>query len=268
MSNRKRSTAAGKPAVILPSIVTEQDRAIVARREAGESRRAIAASLGITVCHVQRSEHRIRRDAEGRSLLAKCPDDIEGLGDIGILSISAAWLMRGHHYHYDSPAITRLSDAAALGRQYWARTGGATDRRMEEIDRILGLLGIAWSPIERTPKPKPREVEQPQEAEQPAMLDGAAWSSIVRRVGEIEQAVGTAVLENDPYRNDIDRVSMRLSFLTGYLEGYFEKRQAHKPMRDIAPEADSGEDLETAGNLVCLPGVKLIDVLPSDGGAA
>jgi hypothetical protein len=35
---RKQDTAAGKPAVILPGIVTEQDRAIVARREAGETR--------------------------------------------------------------------------------------------------------------------------------------------------------------------------------------------------------------------------------------
>jgi hypothetical protein len=31
---------------------------------------------------------------------------------------------------------------------------------------------------------------------------------------------------------------------------------------------DSGQDLETAGNIVCMPGVRLADVLPQNGGAA
>jgi hypothetical protein len=268
MSRHKRDTAAGKPAVTLPGIMTEQDRAIVARREAGETQKAIAASLGIPTSRVQRAEARGHREAEGRALLAECADNIEGLGKVGALSSAARWLIGGHHYYYDNPELARMSDAAKLGRQYWARTFGATAKLMAEVDCALALLGIAWSPVDRTPKPK--SPAQPQEAEQPAMSDGSAWSSIVRRVAEIELAVGSAVMESDPHRDSIDRVAYRLAFLTGYLEEHFKKFGARRPMRDITPDDqdDSSEDLETAGNLVCLPGVKLADVLPIDGGAA
>jgi hypothetical protein len=256
--------AAGKPAVILPGIVTELDRAIVARREAGETRKAICEALGVNVSTIQRAEWRCRDDAMARAMLAECPDSIEGLNFMGELVGDAADAFRRHQYRYEGDKIERMSEVAALGRHYVSRMNGIGPKSLASIDRALDLLGIAWSPVDRTPQPKSQA--QQQEAEQrPAMLDGSAWSRIVRRVGEIERAVGRAVLENDPHRNDIDLVASRLAFLTGYIEGYFEKRQAHKPMRDITPEPDSSEDLETAGNLVCLPGVKLIDVL-HDGG--
>jgi hypothetical protein len=265
MTRKRNETAAAKPAVTLPGNVTEQDRAIVARREAGETRKAICEALGVGVSRVYHAEYVCRRDADGRAMLAKCPDSIRGLETIGELDSKAAHAFAWHCHNHDGPSPERMSDVAALGRAYVSRMNGIGPKSLASIDRVLGLLGIAWSPIDRTPKPLP-PVQQQEAERRPAMSDGSAWSDIVRRVGEIERAVGTAVLENDPQRNSIDCVALRLSFLTGYIEGHFERR-AHKPMRDITPEADSGEDLEIAGNLICLPGVKLVDVLPQhDGG--
>lgn len=260
---KRQDKAAGKPAVILPGIVTEQDRAIVARRQAGETRKAICEALGVKVGRVYHAEYACQSDERGRAMLADCPDSIEGLSWIGALDGTAADALRRHHWRHEGPALERLSDVAALGRAYVSRMVGIGPKSLASIDRALGLLGIAWSPVDRTPKPKPRE------AERQVSAGNSAWFDIVRRVGEIEQIMGTGVFEGDPHRDSIEHVSMRLSFLTGYLDGYVERRRPHKPMRDVTPEADSGEDdLETAGNLVCLPGVKLVDVLPNDVGVS
>jgi hypothetical protein len=268
--------AAGKPAVILPGIVTELDRAIVARREAGETRKAICEALGVNVSTIQRAEWRCRDDAMARAMLAECPDSIEGLNFMGELVGDAADAFRRHQYRYEGDKIERMSEVAALGRHYVSRMNGIGPKSLASIDRALDLLGIAWSPVDRTPQPK-SQVQQQEAEQRPAMSDGSAWSSIVRRVGEIEQIMGTGVFEtgvfergvfeSDARRDSIDYVSMRLSFLTGYLDGYVnERRRVHKPMRDITPEPDSSEDLETTGNLVCLPGVRLVDVLPQNHG--
>jgi hypothetical protein len=57
----------------------------------------------------------------------------------------------------------------------------------------------------------------------------------------------------------------RLSYLSGYIESWSKYRR-NGAMRDITPgpEQDDGA-YETAGNLICLPGVKLASIRP-DGG--
>jgi len=75
-------TALGKLSIVLPGIVTEQDREIVRRRAAGETRKAICQTLGVTVAMVQRAEWRCTNDARGRGLLVDCHDSIEGLSGL------------------------------------------------------------------------------------------------------------------------------------------------------------------------------------------
>jgi hypothetical protein len=91
------------------------------------------------------------------------------------------------------------------------------------------------------------------------------WRNIVQRVGEIERAVGTAVIETHPDRDGMEGISFRLAFLTGYLEGHFERKRS-RAARDITPEPEQDDSgYETAGNLICLPGVTLASIRP-DGG--
>jgi hypothetical protein len=59
---KKHRTTAGKPAVTLPGIATEQDREIVRRRDAGETRATIAQALGVSVSLVMRAEWRERAE--------------------------------------------------------------------------------------------------------------------------------------------------------------------------------------------------------------
>jgi hypothetical protein len=231
------TTAAGNPAITLPGIVTEQDRAIVARRAAGETRKAICEALGVKVRMVQRAEWRCRDDECGRAILADCPDSMEGLSWIGELDGNAADCLRFHHRHYEGPALERLSDVPALGRRYVSRIAGIGPKSLASIDRALSLFGIAWAPVDRIPKlkpkPQPREVAQPQSDESQAHV----WMLIGRLQAEIEGL-----------RQRVRHVSSRLG-------------------GDETDDADdSSEDLETSGNIVCMPGVRLAGVLPEDGG--
>ena len=208
---------------------------------------------------MQRAEWRRDWDAEGRALLAACADSVEGLERIGALDRAAGWVIRGHHYRYASHQLTRMSEAAAFGPRYWV--GTATRKQLAEIDRVLGLLGIAWSPIERTPQPKRPEPEPQQKRDH--------WGSILRRVAELEQITGKSVLTESEGRDSMEGVVYRLAFLNGYLEAKlkFERMRAGDGMRDITPEPErDGGDCETPGNLICLPGVKLANVVPQDGG--
>jgi len=61
-------------------------------------------------------------------------------------------------------------------------------------------------------------------------------------------------------------IALRLAFLSGYLETRPDRDRHTRNMRDITPdpEQDDGE-YETAGNLICLPGVKLTDIRPARG---
>jgi hypothetical protein len=262
---RKLDTAAGQPAVTLPGIVTEQDRAIVTRREAGETRKAICEALGVNVSTVQRAEWRFRRDAEGRADLAKCPDSIRGLEILGELDSKAALALGWHHHNHEGGRLESMSEVAALGRAYVSRMKGIGPASLASIDHVLGVFGIAWSPVERTPQPKRPEPEQDREQSR-----NEHWESIVARVARLERVTGKAFLEDSTDRDTVDGVLCRLSFLTGYLEesAAARARTFDGEYRRADDQADtSGEDLETAGNLVCLPGVKLADVL-HDGGAS
>jgi hypothetical protein len=257
---RKRDAAAGQPAVTLPGIVTEQDRAIVARREAGETRKAICEAMGVTAGQVYHAEYVCRCDAEGREKLAERPDSIAGLCWIGALDGTAADALRKHHWHYDGQVPETMSEVAALGRLYVSRMKGIGPKGLASIDRVLGLLGIAWSPIERTPQPKRPEPE-PQEKRD-------HWGSILRRVAELERIAGRGVLQDIAGRDSMEGVVYRLAFLNGYLEARLA-RANDGDMRDITPDHEQDDGgYETAGNLICLPGVKLVDVQPNDGGRA
>jgi hypothetical protein len=256
---KRREPLAGNPAAILPGIVTEQDRAIVTRREAGETRKAICEAFGVTVGRVYHAEYACQCDARGRELLANRPDSIEGLSWIGELDGNASHRLRYHHYHNEGGTLEGLSDVAALGRRYVSRIKGIGPKSLASIDRALGLLGIAWSPIEQMPKPKPRQQEQERGQWD---SDAQYWNSIVRRVAEIERAVGAGFLRDNPGQDSMQGVSYRLAFLTGYLESKTARDGRHTSnMRDVTPkpEQDDGE-YETAGNLICLPGVKLASI--------
>ena len=156
---RKRDTAAGKPAVTLPGIVTEQDRAIAARREAGATRKAICEAFGVTLGSIYHAEYVCRCDAGGRKLLAERADSIEGLAGIGELDGNAADRLRFHHYHHEGPELEGLSEVAALGRAYVSRIKGVSAREFAGIDRSCPRL--CWASYgalsSRTPKPKPRQ---------------------------------------------------------------------------------------------------------------
>jgi hypothetical protein len=255
---KRRDAAAGKPAVIPPGIVTEQDRAIVARREAGETRKAICDALGVTVGVVQTAEWRSRNDARVRKMLAERPDSIEGLSILGTLDCKAADQLRFHHCRHEGPILEGLSEVAALGRLHVSRIRGIGPKSLASIDHVLGLFGIAWSPVDRMPRPKAPSASSEEQS------SSTTWDDIAERVARIERVVGHFVLEKDPDRDTALGILCRLSFLTGYLEEG-AKSKARGQTIDGECQHDNSEDLETAGNLICLPGVKLADVQPSDG---
>ena len=79
-----------------PSELTEQERAMIARSEAGETHRAICKALGVTPDDVRRAEW-VVIDVRRRRLLAECPDSIEAMTWIGELNGYAADALRRHH---------------------------------------------------------------------------------------------------------------------------------------------------------------------------
>jgi hypothetical protein len=280
MTMTHQGTAAGQPAVILSGIVTEQDRAIVTRREAGETRKAICAALGVKVGEVQRAEYRCRNDSHGRELLANRPDSIEGLSWIGELDGNAADQLHYHHYHHECSALEGLSDVASLGRLYVSRIAGIGPKSLASIDRALSLFSMTWSPVDRWPKRQPRQ--QPAE---PPSIDPAILAEVVSRVENLERVSGCgSIFENNPERDTYEFVRGRLLYLTGYICGsdrqspkdtlrqrcaILEERLRSRGLNvEPEPEPIDIADLETAGNIVCLPGVRLADVLPQNGGAA
>jgi hypothetical protein len=110
----------------------------------------------------------------------------------------------------------------ASGRSRWHRSIA-----------VSGLLGIARSPVGRTPKPKPRAPTGRKPAQNLDACCGleAEIEDLRQRVAQLERQYVSSL----PGGDETD---------------------------------DSGQDLETAGNIVCMPGVRLADVLPQNGGAA
>ena len=185
-----------------------------------------------------------------------------------MLSGTARNALACHHWHHEGPGPERLSEVAALGRHYVSHIHGIGPKALASIDQALALFGIAWSPIDRMPKPKPGQPQEIEREQEPA--DDHYWNSIVRSVGKMERDIGAALLKDHPNRDSVEGVSCRLSYLSGYIESWSECRRRERGLRDVTPEPDDQDDgeYETAGNLICLPGVKLADVQPHNGGAA
>jgi hypothetical protein len=102
------------------------------------------------------------------------------------------------------------------------------------LTAIQQVVSLAWNPVDRTPQPKPPKVEQPQ----PDERDAHIWRLIGRLEAEIEDL-----------RQQVARLNWRyVSSLPGDDEA-----------------DDSRQDLETAGNIVCMPGIRLADVLQNGG---
>ena len=101
---------------------------------------------------------------------------------------------------------------------------------MATLDCLIARAGLEWSPVEREPK---RREQQPE----------TTGSEVPQSRAEIFMLLGRLQAELEMQREQIAR-----------LRG------------DDAPrQNERREDLETAGNVVCLPGVELADVL-RDGG--
>lgn len=110
-------------------------------------------------------------------------------------------------------------------------------KSLASIDRVLEALGIVWSPIDRTPKVKPREavVTAPQPARSASHpIDAFSLSYLLDRIRGLED---------------------RIDKLCGW------KAARDDDADDQGRESEGRELLEAAGNVVCLPGVTLADIL-------
>jgi hypothetical protein len=218
-------------------------------------------------------EHVASIHAKGEAILAADPENLDGLRLIGALSQRVYSAIAEATYKIDVPDLERLSDVAAQGRECVARFPGVGPGAMTELDTLLVRFGLTWNP---RPRPfgyrtdknkhpllklwdKDRELREQQETR------SQFWSAIVRSVGKMERDIGSALLKDHPNRDSVEGVSCRLSYLSGYIESWAEYRR-RGAMHDITPEPDAPDDgeYETAGNLICLPGVSLTSVLWTD----
>lgn len=255
--------------------LTDQDRAILAKHATGATFREIAAELSVTTEHARRVvEYRGACHAKGQKLLAIDPENLEGLRLTGVLNDRTYHALAEVTYHVDVPDMERLSEVAAQGRECVARFKGIGPRAMAELDALLTRFGLTWNPRPRPFAMRTKESQHPllkswdadRERSKQDEQRSQYWSAIVRQVEKIERDIGTGVLKDHPNRDCMECVGYRLSFLAGYIESWSEYRRTGA-MRDITPESDDQDDgrYETAGNLICLPGVKLADVRPNDG---
>lgn len=114
---------------------TDEDKVIVRMREA-ETLHAVAAGLGITVSRVLRAEWVAGRDAEGRKLLAKDPESIQGLALIGELSDGIADVLRYRG------KMERLSDLVVAGKDRVWKLPSMGAKRWGELEAFLQRKGI------------------------------------------------------------------------------------------------------------------------------
>lgn len=229
---------------------SDLDRAIVAALET-QTRTAVAAEHGLTVGQLHVIVQRVRRDVRGRELLAKDLESLEGLGLIGEIPDPAWRTLHYLNHHWSNPVVMeRISDVTAAGRDFIRNH--LKPKPMAQLEEYLALKGLTWSSnprvIER-PKPQQPQGQDDQRAER--------WGEILHRVAQLEHAAGTSILENSPGRDSMQGVAMRLAFLNGY---FGAKAKHEGNMRDVTPRAEDDGGYETAGNLICLPGVKLADV--------
>jgi hypothetical protein len=122
---------------------------------------------------------------------------------------------------------------AALGRLHWSSNAraGVGPKTLGAIDGLLEQASIEWASDDCAPKAKEREPI----ATEPAMP-----------------------------RSDAD-IFMLIGRLRAEVE--MQRREIAELRGDNAPRQSSEgrEDLETAGNLICLPGVTLASIRPDDG---
>jgi hypothetical protein len=207
-------------------------------------------------------------------LLPAAPESLEGLRLTGGVSHRAYSAIAEATYKIDVPDLERLSDVAAQGRECVERFPRFGPGVIAELDTILASFGLTWNPRPRPFSMRTKENQHPllkswdNDRERSKQDDQRSqfWNAIVRQVGEIERAVGTAVSRDTQGLDNMQGITYRLAFLTGYLE---ERAKRSRETIDITPDAEQDDgEYETAGNLICLPGVKLADVRPNDGGRA
>jgi hypothetical protein len=188
-------------------------------------------------------EHLALIHAKGQAMLSKDPESVEGLRTTAAMSEWAYSAIANAPYKIDGPDMERLSDVAAQGRECVSRFPGIGPGVMAELDTILARFGIAWNPRPRPFAYRTDENRHPllklwdKDREWSERQDSNAqfWSDIVRRVGQIERAVGTAVLRDTPGRDSMQGIAYRLSFLTGYLEA---RADLDRKTIDITPEPE------------------------------
>jgi hypothetical protein len=251
---------------------SERDGSILAQHAAGASFKEIAAAMGVSSGTVRRIvEHVGPMQAKGRAMLTADPENLEGLRLTGGVSHRVYNAIAEATYKVNVPDMERLSDIAAQGRECVARFPKIGPGVMAELDMVMARFGIAWNPrprpfAYRTDKNRHPLMklwdEQREQSKREDQRD-QHWNSILRRVAEMERTLGTSVLKDSAGRDSAEGVVYRLAFLNGYLESQLE-REGKTIDVTPDPEQDDGE-YETAGNLVCLPGVKLASVLCNDG---
>src|SRR5688572_3160186 len=115
---------------------TKQDRAMVARREAGATRKAIAEEFGVPVSQVSGAEWLVRREKRGQELLAVDPEGLEGFHLIGDLEWRAWDTAYSLNYHFrENIVMERVGDLVGAGRTYFAER--CTVRTMAMFDAFL-----------------------------------------------------------------------------------------------------------------------------------
>jgi hypothetical protein len=211
--------------------VSEQDREIVRRINRGDDRHDISHELHISLAVIKGAEERVERECEAEALLAADPESLEGLYLSGVFPSRAYYAARWHSRDWEGPEIKRLSDVAACGRSHWLCTRDIStlgQKSLEQIDWLLKRAGIEWASDDCAPKRKERE---------------PVVSPPSRPHAELLTLIGRLKVEVEMQREQI-----------AALRG------------DIAPRHSAGRDgLETAGNVVCLPGVTLASI-QLDGG--
>jgi hypothetical protein len=269
--------------------LTEQERAILARHEAGASRGEIAAEFGLSRAQVRRvTEWKGHINAKGRELLSADPESLKGLRATGALSARAYSALANATYAVDVPDLARVSDVAAQGRECVAcfqGTGGAGSKTMAELDALLARFGLTWNP---RPRPfawrtdenlhpsiaqmREQQAEQKRQAAQDSRIDNNAFYQIGRLQGAAHVIENELGLPHPPehygrqagesgesyYGRMVDDLRSRIRSL--------EKIAFSSSARCIDDEDGPADDLARSGNLVCLPGIKLADVLGSDDG--
>ena len=235
-TRKKQNTARTSAATHNPRRLTDKQRAMVEMRKTMSTRKT-AKRFNVPVSQVISAESVAHWTQRGEAMLAADPESLEGLSLTGVLSRGLANCLMGFcgseeelrgvpdHQDYE-----RISDVLRAGREVVRNRWAMGRVRWTEWLAFMQSRGLEWG--------KPLSDESPNTAAQrrssarPVSLD-----YLLSRVMDIEY---------------------RLARL---------RRQYVSSLGDNGDDRDSppSQSLETAGNLVCLPGVHLSDVLGEGG---